>query len=106
MNLQELENEARKLDGYEWTVKHTITIEPDETEEKLEDLTKSIEMLLWQITKNKDMIPDNLYKYIYENFVIELYMAGVKEVHCSDNQGNLMVFDIQEIYEKEICEDF
>lgn len=106
MKEAELKEMAKKCDGYQWTVKHRITVEPGKTDEKFEELVKSVEMLLWRITKDKDKMPEGFYKWLYNSFVIDLYEAGVKEVYCEDNHGNCADFDIEEIYEKEICEDF
>lgn len=110
MKKAEMEKILKNNEGFSLTIRNDYEDNGKTIEEKYKDLKETLQAILIRLG-NDDNIEWNdqtrpVYQWICDNIIIALYNTGMVYLSYETNDGKSADYDIRNIYENKLCEDF
>ena len=110
MKKAEMEKILKENDGFSLTIREGYEDNGKAIEEKYKDLKETLEAILIRLGDDDNVEWNDqtrpIYQWISDNIIIALYNAGMVYLGYETNDGKSADYDIRDIYENKLCEDF
>lgn len=109
MKKTEMEKILKENEGFSLTIHNDYEDNGKTIEEKYKDLKETLEAILIRLGDSSIEWNDQtrpIYQWICDNIIIALYNTGMVYLSYETNDGKSADYDIRDIYENKLCEDF
>ena len=109
MKKAEMEKILKDNEGFYMHIHNDYECNGKSIEQMYRDLIESLEAIMFRLGDDNIEWNDQtrpVYRWICDNIIIALYNAGVMYCGYETNTGKSADYDIRDIYENKLCEDF